>query len=69
MFVKKRIPSLCKLYSFFEETSEEFLDETKVDIFIYDINFDISSPSIELFELAEAPKRYHLQSSFSRFAI
>ena len=31
MSVKKQIPSLCKLYSFYEELREEFLDETNVD--------------------------------------
>ena len=31
MSVKKQIPSLCKLYSFYEEKPEEFLDETDVD--------------------------------------
>ena len=31
MSVKKQIPSLCKLYSFYEEIPEEFLDETDVD--------------------------------------
>ena len=25
---QKQIPSLCKLYSFYEEIPEEFLDET-----------------------------------------
>ena len=41
MSVKKRIPSLCKLYSIHEETPEEFLDETDVDSYLYHI-FDIS---------------------------
>ena len=31
MSVKKQIPSLCKLFSFYEEVPEEFLDETDVD--------------------------------------
>ena len=31
MSVKKEIPSLCKLYSIYEEIPEEFLDETDVD--------------------------------------
>ena len=31
MSVKKQIPSLCKLYSFYEGIPEEFLDETDVD--------------------------------------
>ena len=41
MSVKKQTPSLCKLYSFYEEIPEEFLDETDVDSYFYNI-FDIS---------------------------
>ena len=39
---KKQIPSLCKLYSFYEEIPEEFLDETDVDSCFYHNIFDIS---------------------------
>ena len=42
MSVKKQIPSLCKLYSFYEEIPEENLDETDVDCFVYHKIFDIS---------------------------
>ena len=42
MSVKKQIPSLCKLCSFYEEISEEFLDETDVDSYFYHNIFDIS---------------------------
>ena len=42
MSVKKQIPSLCKLYSFYEDKPEEFLDETVVDNFFYHNIFDIS---------------------------
>ena len=42
MSVKKQIPSLCKLYSFYEEIPEEFLDETDVDSYFYHNSFDIS---------------------------
>ena len=42
MSVKKQIPSLCKLYSFYEEIPEEFLDETDVDSYCYHNIFDIS---------------------------
>ena len=42
MSVKKQIPSLCKLYSFYEELPEEFLDETDVDRYFYHNIFDIS---------------------------
>ena len=42
MSVKKGIPRLCKLYSFYEEIPEVFLDETDVDSCFYHIIFDIS---------------------------
>ena len=42
MSVKKQIPSLCKLYSVYEEIPEEFLDETDVYSFFYHNIFDIS---------------------------
>ena len=42
MSVKKRIPSFCKLYSFYEEIPEEFLYETDVDSYFYHNIFDIS---------------------------
>ena len=42
MSFKKQIPSLCKLYSFYEEKPEEFLDETDVDSYFYHNIFDIS---------------------------
>ena len=42
MSVKKQIPSLCKLYLFYVEIPEEFLDETDVDSYLYHIIFDTS---------------------------
>ena len=42
MSVKRQVPSLCKLYSFYEEIPEEFLDETDVDSYLYHNIFDIS---------------------------
>ena len=42
MSVKKQIPSLFKLYSFYEEIPEEFLDETDVDSDFYHNISDIS---------------------------
>ena len=41
MSVKKQIHSLCKLYSFYEEIPEEFLDETDVDSYFYHSIFDM----------------------------
>ena len=42
MSVKKQTPSLYKLYSFYEEIPEEFLDGTDVDSYFYKKIFDIS---------------------------
>ena len=42
MSVEKQIPSLCELYSFYEEIPDEFLDETDVDSSFYHNIFDIS---------------------------
>ena len=42
MCVRKQIPSLCKLYSFYEGIPEEFLDETDVDSHFYHNVFHIS---------------------------
>ena len=39
---KKQISSLCKLYSIYEETPEEFLEETDVDSYFYHSILDIS---------------------------
>ena len=41
---KKQISSLCKLYSIYEEISEEFLDETDVDSYFYHNVLDILEP-------------------------
>ena len=42
MSFKKQIPGLCKLYSFYEETPEDNLDETDVDSYFYLSIFVIS---------------------------
>ena len=42
MSVKKQISSLCRLYSFYEEIPEEFLDETDTSSNFYHNTFDIS---------------------------
>ena len=42
MSVKKQIPNLCKLYSFYEETPEDFLDKTDIDNSFHQNNFEIS---------------------------
>ena len=69
MSVKKQIPSLCKLFLFYDEIPDEFLDETDVDSFFYHNILTFPSPSFEQCELAEAPTKNRLKSSYSSFAI
>ena len=38
----KQSPNLCKLHSFYENTTEEFFDETDIDSYFYHNIFDIS---------------------------
>ena len=42
MSTKKQNSSLCKLYSVYEETPEEFLDKTDVDSYFYHNILEIS---------------------------
>ena len=47
MSAKKQVPSLCKLFLFYEEIPEEFLDETDVESFFSTAFLIFSSASIE----------------------
>ena len=67
MSVKKHIPSLCKLYSFYEKIAEEFLDETDVESLFYHIIFDISQSHVEQCELAEAETKKSLAIKLFQF--
>ena len=70
MSVKKQIPSLCKLYSFYEEIPEELLDETEVDSNFYRNIFDISQSQHRIVRVSRGSnKKNHLQSSCSSSAI
>ena len=40
--VNKHNPSVCKLYSFYWELPQKFLEEKDVDSYFYYINFDTS---------------------------
>ena len=70
MFVKKQIASLCKLYSFYAEIPEEFLDEIDVDSHFYHSAFDLSQSHHRMVRVSRGSnKKNHLQSSCSSFAI
>ena len=53
MSVKKQIPSLCKLYSFYEDLPEEFLDKIDAVSFFYRSIFDISQSQHRIVRVSE----------------
>ena len=57
MSVERQIPSLCKLYSFHEETPAEFLDETDVDSFFYQNSFDISQSQHRILRVSKSSNK------------
>ena len=57
MSVKKQIPRLCKLYSFYEEIPEEFLDETDVDSYFYHNIFDISQSQHQIVRVSRGSNK------------
>ena len=57
MSVKKQIPSLCKLYSFYEEIPEKFLDEPDVDSYFYRNIFDISQSQHRIVRFSRGSNR------------
>ena len=68
MSAKKQIPSLCKLYSFYEETPEQFLDETDVDSYFYRNFFDMSQSQRRITRVSRGSTKNRLQSSCSSLA-
>ena len=57
MSVKKQIPSLCKLYSLYEEIPQKFLDETDVDSYFYYNKFDISQSQHRLVQVSRVSNK------------
>ena len=56
MSVKKQIPDLCKLYSFYEEIPEAFLDETDVDSYFYHNIFDTSQSQHRILRVSRSSR-------------
>ena len=52
-----QIPSLCKLYSFYEEIPEEFLDKTDVGCYFYNNIFDISQSQRRIVRLSRGSNK------------
>ena len=57
MSVKKQIPRLCKLYSFYEEILEEFLDKTDVNSYFYHNIFVISQFQHRIVQVSRGSNR------------
>ena len=57
MSVKKQIPSLCKLHSFYEKIPEEFLDETDVDSYFYQNIYDNSQSQHRILRVSRGPNK------------
>ena len=69
MSVIEQIPSLCKLYSFYEEIPEEFLDETDVDSYFYHSILDISQSQHRIVRVSKGSNKRLLHSKCFDFAI
>ena len=67
MFVKKQSPSLCKLYSFYEEIPEEFWDETDVDSYFYYNFFDISQSQHRMVRVSRGSNKISFAIKLFRF--
>ena len=67
MSVKKRIPTLCKLYSFNKEIPEEFLDETDIDSFFYHKIFDISQSQHRIVRVSRGSNKKSFAINFFQF--
>ena len=67
MSVEKQIPSLCKLFSFYEEIPEEFLDETDVDSYFYHNIFDISQSQHRIVRVSAGSNKKSFADKLFRF--
>ena len=57
MSVKIQIPSLCKLYSYYREIPEDFLDETDVDSCFYHNIIDMSQSQHRIVRVSRGSKK------------
>ena len=67
MSVKKQIQSLCKLYSFYEEMPEEFMDETDVNSYFYHNNFDISQSQHRIVRVSRGSNKKSFEIKLFQF--
>ena len=69
MSVRKQIPSLCRLCSIYEETPEELLEETDVDIYFYHNFFDISQSQHRIARVSRGSNKKYFSIKFFQFCI
>ena len=69
MSVKERFPSLYKLFSFYEEIPEEFLDETDVDSYFYHNIFSISQSQHRLLRVSRRFNKKSFAIKLFQFSI
>ena len=73
MSVEKQNPSFCKLYSFYEETPEEFLDETTTffsktkDSYFYHDIFDIFQSQHRIVRVSRGSKEKSIATKLFQF--
>ena len=67
MSLKNQIPSLCKLFSFYEERPGEFLDETDVDSNFYHNISDISQSQHRLVRVSRGSDKKSIAIKLSQF--
>ena len=68
MSMKRQIPSLSKLYTFYEEVPECFLDETDVDSYFYHIILDIALIDNRIVRVSKGSYKKNLLSNYFNFA-
>ena len=67
MSVKRQILSLCKLYSFYEEIAEKFLDEIDVHSSFYHNIFDISQSQHRIVQFSRGSNKKSFAFKFLQF--
>ena len=67
MSTKKKISSLCKLFSKYEEILEDFLEETDVDSYFYHIILDISQSHHRIVRVSKGSNKKSFAFKVFRF--
>ena len=62
-----QIPSLCKIYSFYEDIPQEFLDETDVDSYFYHNIFDNSQSQHRIVRVSRCSNKKSFATTLFQF--